>query len=132
MSEELKTIILHLQEGNRKLGAIEARIVNLETTCVKHARLLTDGNGQPSVIQQIEKIRAGVEYVTTIQENHQKRFQDSDVQAINDLKDEGKTLLEKRKATSQNRIAVIVAIIAAVAAIVASVISAYFSMKGRP
>lgn len=128
MSEELKTIIDHLQEGNRKLGAIEARLVNLETTCVKHARLLTDGNGQPSIIQQMEKTRAMIKSVITIQQGLQLRFTDHDNRVAQKLNDERHQAFEKRKLTSQNRISVIVAIIAAVAAIV----SAYFSMKGRP
>lgn len=96
--DDFKTIVEYLHTKAAAIGSIEQRIVYIETSIRKFERIVTDGNGHPSLISQIASLKSD--------------------QA--QLKSSQQVFAAEQKAFAQERMraimAVIVALIAAVAA----------------
>jgi len=58
---DLQRITQSVQDNTSELGAIRQQVVNLETSIRKFERIITDGNGKPSVLEQLATIRITLE-----------------------------------------------------------------------
>lgn len=57
---DLRKLTQHIQSSTVDLGEIRQRIVTMETSIRKFERIITDGNGQPSVLQQLTSLQANL------------------------------------------------------------------------
>jgi hypothetical protein len=112
--EEFTRVLDYLQTGAGKIGAVESTVVDLKTGVRKLERIVTDGNGQPSLISQITRLQEKVNALELEQRNALvKQAEDN---AIEDAAAQRETKRADRRATFWQT--VISAAIAAAAVIV--------------
>jgi DNA-binding NarL/FixJ family response regulator len=101
---DLRKLTEHIQSSTGDLGEIRTRLVLMETSIRKFERIITDGNGQPSVLQQLTSVQANLFNLT---------------ESIRGLRrDDADDKRTKRQATA----AVICAILSAAAAVIVAVL----------
>lgn len=126
-TDEHRKVIDYLHQGAAKMGSLEAQCKAIDTSVRVLERILTIGNGQPGVMQQLTALKVLVDSLIASAQVHGEE----DTKQFEALEQQLKTVAlkvdlaiqnpEDRRASRANITAVICALVAAIAAVLVAI-----------